>query len=434
VVAASGRCRDERSVASGACVRVTPFAWLREGTPAARRALLAASLGWMLDAFDIFLYSLVLPAVMLALGLSKSRAGLLGAATLASAAVGGVVFGVLADRFGRTRALMTSVLLYALLTAACGLSWSFASLAVFRILLGFGMGGEWASGAALVSETWAPRLRSRALALMQSAFAIGYGLAALTAFALLPIVALLTIWIRRNVDEPEAWNLSRTVVAGGAPVAGVVIEKSSAFNLLTSRPLGGITLALTAMNACCMFAWWGFNLWVPAYLSLPIARGGIGFSARAMTAIVVLTQCGMWLGYVSFGSISDRFGRRRSYVVYLVAAAALLTTYASLRNPWLLAALGPVLAFAATGYWSGFAVVTADLYPTRIRATAQGLTYNTGRLASAAAPFAVGTIADRHGFGAAFHLSAAAFLLAALLWFFIPETGTAATRRLEASG
>jgi MFS family permease len=404
------------------------LAWVRQAPASARRALLAASLGWMLDSFDILLYALILPSVMASLHLTKARAGLLGSLTLVAAAVGGVLFGLAADRWGRTRALMASILVYAIFTAACGLAWSFLSLACFRILLGFGMGGEWASGASLVAETWPAVHRDKALALMQSAFAVGYALAAIVAFALLPRVgwrgvffvgvapALLTLWIRRNVREPEAWQAAQ-VARGNAPRAAFADGLVALFR----PPLVARTMALTAMNACCMFAWWGFNLWVPSYLSLPMAQGGIGLTARAMTVIIVAMQVGMWFGYVSFGYLATAFGRKRVYVSFLLAAAVLLTIFAQVRSPWLLVLLGPCLAYAATGYFSGFAAVTAEAYPTRIRSTAQGLTYNAGRLASAIAPYTAGAIAERQGFGAALHLDAVAFVVAAALWIFLPS-------------
>ena len=125
--------------------------WWRQATPEARRALAAASFGWMLDSFDVMLYALVLASLILDLGISKQTAGILGSITLLSAAAGGLVFGVIADRYGRVRALIGSVLIYAVFTAACGFAQNIVQLAIFRILLGLGMGGEWASGAALVS-------------------------------------------------------------------------------------------------------------------------------------------------------------------------------------------------------------------------------------------------------------------------------------------
>src|SRR5213596_751357 len=152
--------------------------WLAEATAVQKRALLAASLGWMLDSMDIMLYSMVLAHMMRDLNMTEGTAGLMASLTLASSAAGGIFFGILADRVGRSRTLLASILVYSIFTSACGLAQNVAQLALFRILLGLGMGGEWACGAALVAETWPSRHRGKALGVMQSAWAIGYGLAA----------------------------------------------------------------------------------------------------------------------------------------------------------------------------------------------------------------------------------------------------------------
>jgi MFS family permease len=405
--------------------RSAAFGWWHAAPRSARKALVAASLGWMLDSFDVMLYSLVLASLMVDLNLSKGAAGILGSATLLAAAAGGLVFGVVADRFGRTRALMASVLIYAVFTAACGLAHSFVQLAVFRILLGLGMGGEWASGASLVSETWPAEHRGKALGLMQSSWAIGYALAALVAAVVMPLggwravffvgilPALFTLWIRRSVEEPEVWKKARDKKTSSA---------LGGFAEIFRGKLLPLTLALTLMNACCLFAWWGFNLWVPAYLSLPISRGGIGLTSTAMSVIVIVMQVGMWFGYITFGFVSDAIGRKRTYVTYLLMASLLLLVYGATRAPLALLMLGPLVAFFGTGYFTGFAAVTAEIYETRIRSTAQGFTYNAGRVASAVAPFTVGSLAQKHGFGAAFTVGALSFLLAAFFWIWIPET------------
>jgi MFS family permease len=403
------------------------FAFLSHGSSQARRALLAGSLGWMLDSFDVMLYALVLATLMRELGMTTTTAGLLGSLTLVASAVGGLAFGVIADRYGRTRALVGSVLIYSVFTALCGLAQSVAQLAVFRICLGFGMGGEWASGAALVSETWPDEHRGKALGLMQSAWAIGYGLAAIVTAVVLPrwgwravffvglVPALLTLWIRRNVEESAIWT---EAVAEGARGAKGAKGAKGARGARGAR----VTVALVLMNACTMYAWWGFNLWIPAYLSLPAARGGIGLSATVMAGLIVAMQVGMWCGYVTFGYIGDAVGRKRAYVAYLLIAALLVMLYVSTANVAALLVLGPLVAFFGTGYFSGFGAVTAELFPTRIRATAQGFTYNIGRLASAAAPFAVGSLAQTRGFGYAFATASLAFVLAAVAWAGIPET------------
>jgi MFS family permease len=399
-------------------------AWWKDATPEARRALVAASFGWMLDSFDVMLYAMVLAALIADLGLTKATAGLLGSLTLVASAVGGFVFGVVADRLGRRKALMASILIYSVFTAACGFATGVLMLAVFRIFLGLGMGGEWASGASLVSETWPAEHRGKALGIVQSSWAVGYAAAAAVAALVLPVwgwrgvffvgvaPAVFTLWVQRKVKEPEIWM----TVRAKAP------RLQTGLGEIFGRKRLRLTLFVTLMNACTMFGWWGFNLWLPAYLSMAPEQGGIGLSPRTMSALVIFMQLGMWLGYITFGFISDRFGRKRSYVGFLLIAAVFMVLYSQARQPLLLLVLGPFVAFFGTGYFTGFGALTAEIYPTAVRATAQGITYNTGRIVSAAAPFVVGSLAETRGFGVSFILIAAAFLAAALFWVGIPET------------
>ena len=398
----------------------------REASPEARKALVAASLGWLLDAFDVMLYALILTAVIGDLGLSRETGGLMASLTLGASAIGGLVFGVVADRMGRTRALSLSILLYSVFTFACGLAQNVWQFAVFRVFLGLGMGGEWASGATLVSETWPEKHRGKALGIMQSCWAIGYGLAAIVVALVLPtfgwravffvgiVPALFTLWIRRSVTEPEMWLNARR--ENPDPRQEVPPRQPPA------RFSYRLAVLLTAMNAATMFAWWGLNLWVPSYLSLPSTQGGVGLSTETMAFFVVAMQVGMWFGYVTFGFISDAFGRRPTYITYLLVAAVLVWFYGTAREPWILLLLGPFVAFFGTGYFSGFGAVAAEIFPTSIRATALGVTYNSGRLLSAIAPFVIGSLAQRRGFGAAFTVTSIAFMIAALLWIGIPET------------
>lgn len=393
----------------------------KDATPEARRALIAASMGWALDAFDIMLFALVLPELREDFGMSTTTAGILASLTLIASAFGGVIFGVIADKYGRTRALILSVLMYSVFTAACGLATTVWHLAIFRVLLGLGMGGEWASGAALVAETWPDEHRGKAMGLMQSAWAIGFALAALTNWLLVDafgwrvvffvgiLPAFFTLWVRRAVKEPEAWHQARR-------------EPYVPLSMITRGPLGRVTLALTLMNACVLFAYWGFNTWVPSYLAAPAAQGGVGLGVDGRTLLLVAMQVGMWFGYVTFGFVADRIGRKRTYVGYLLIAAVLVFAYTMIRVPMILLVLGPVTAFFATGHFSGFGAVSAELYPTAIRARAQGLTYNIGRIVSAAAPWMVGGLAASEGYGAALSIAAGAFVAASIFWLWIPET------------
>ncbi|HEK84811.1 MAG TPA: MFS transporter [Candidatus Aminicenantes bacterium] len=454
--------------------------WYKKTLPSARRALLASCFGWMLDSFDVMLYALVLAHLMKDLSLSKPAAGLLGSLTLLASAFGGIIFGVVADRYGRTAALRASILIYSIFTALCGLSQNVVQLAIFRVFLGLGMGGEWASGAALVSEYFPSEHRGKALGFMQSFWAVGYALAALVTAIVLPkfgwravffigiLPALIVFWIWNKVEEPELWKkLKEKTSAVMTEITSSVeakendseksegdikAEKMTAVELKSkadsqrqtpkegnkeymnnisyitrqsakfSGRLLKITLVVTLMNALTMFAWWGFNLWIPGYLSLSQNQGGIGLTTKHMSSLVIFMQLGMWLGYLTFGYISDAIGRKKSYVFYLISASFLVFLYSIAKTPLLLFFLGPVVAFFGTGYFSGFGALTAELYPTSIRATLQGITYNSGRIVSAIAPLAIGSLAQEKGFQTAFWLVSAAFVLAALTWALIPET------------
>src|SRR5262245_40159765 len=260
--------------------RVELLAWWREADLRARRAFIAASMGWMLDSFDVMLYSIVLASLLQdpTLNLTKPTAGILNSVTLLAAAAGGIAFGIIADRIGRKRALMAAVLIYSVFTAACGFAQSALQLAVFRVLLGLGMGGEWATGAALVSESFPARHRGKALAFVQSAWAIGYGMAALVNLLVMPrwgwrgvffvgvLPALFTIWIQRRIDEPRIWQ-------------SVARADRGRLTALFKPEIVRVTVAIALMNSCCLFAWWGLNGWVPAYLRLSPAQGGIGLSS-----------------------------------------------------------------------------------------------------------------------------------------------------------
>lgn len=376
----------------------------------------------MLDAMDVMLYSLVLAHLMRDLGMSKPTAGLLNSLTLVASAIGGALFGLLADRVGRTRALMLSILVYSLASGACGLSTTIVQLALFRFILGLGMGGEWTAGAALIAETWPPEHRGKALGLMQSAWAIGEIVAAGVVAVVLPgfgwravffvgvLPALIVFWIRRDVPESSLWLEGRATQTR-VPLA-----------TLWRPDLRRNGVLATAMNAFSMFGYWGLMTWIPAYLSLPVAEGGRGLDLMKTTTWLVVMGVGKWFGYVLFGFSADRFGRRRAYVTYLLAAALLVPLYGMATRPTTLLLLGPLVAFFGTGFFAGFAALTAELFPTEVRATAMGLSYNIGRGLSAFAPFIVGALATRSGLGSAFFLQAAAFFVAAVLALALPET------------
>jgi MFS family permease len=398
-----------------------PLGWLRSAPAPARRALLAASVGWMFDGFDIMIYSMVLAAVLAEFGISKTVGGVLGSLTLLGSAAGGVLFGTIADRHGRRVGIIGSVLTYSLFTAACGLAQTVWQLAVFRFVLGLGMGGAWTTGAALVSESWPDRHRGKAVGVMQSAWAIGYGLAAVLTAVVLPrygwrpmffvgvLPALVVFWIHSRIEESSIWKSTRG-------------HSRASLGVIFSEPYRRVTAAMIMLSFCTLYAYWAFNFWVPAYLSLPVDQRGIGLSPGEVAALLVAMNVGGWFGYVMYGYVSDRFGRRPSFVSYLLIAATLVFVYGQARSALVLLALGPVVAFFSTGYFSGFGALIAELYPTSIRAAATGFTFNIGRVGSALAPLLIASFAERSGFGVAFATTSAALVLGALTWFWIPET------------
>jgi MFS family permease len=375
----------------------------------------------MLDAFDVMLYSLVLTHLMRDFGMSKSTAGLLNTLTLIASAVGSIIIGLLADRYGRRRMLSLSILTYSLFTFACGFSQTITQLATLRFLLGLGMGGEWNAGATLVAETWPSAWRGRALGIVQSSWAVGYALAALVAGLVLShaswrwvffvgvLPALVTLWIQHGVPEPELWQRQRA--AKTPPVAGL-------WRAATPRLAG-----LLAMNTFGMFAWWGMFTWLPAYLVLPVAQGGRGFALLGSTTfLLVLNLGGMLPGYLLFGVFADRWGRKRTIVAYLVIAAALVPWFAAARQPGMILLTASLVAFFGTGFFTGSGILGSELFPTSIRATALGVSYNVARGLSAFAPLIVGGYGQRHGLAGAFELCGVAFALAAAAALTVPET------------
>lgn len=391
-------------------------------TPAERKSLVAGGLGWMLDAMDVMLLSMVLPYVMRELAIRADRGGLLGLLTLGSSAIGGALFGLIADRIGRTRALMASILVYSLSSGACGLSNTFWQLAASRIVLGLGMGGEWTTGAALIAETWPAEHRGKALGLMQSTWAIGEMIAAGVTFLVLPrfgwravffvgvLPALVCFWIRRGVPESELW-LDRGKR-----------QRAGSLRLLWRKDIRWPGILATTMNAFSMFAYWGLFYWMATYLSNPPSQGGRGLSIAKTTAWLMVMGVGKWFGYTLFGFLADALGRRKTYAAYLFAAAVLVVVYGATTDPTWLLVLGPLVAFFGTGYFSGYGAVASELFPTEIRGTAMGFSYNIGRGLSALAPYAVGALAIQYGLGRAFALPGVAFFFAALTALALPET------------
>jgi MFS family permease len=410
----------------------TTLPTLTQVTSAQKRTLMAAALGWGLDGFDVLLYSNVQLKVMQSLGIFptdlhyKAISGLPNAFMLLASGIGGILFGFIADRIGRTKALMLSILTYSLCSLGSGLSTSLAALIFFRFVLGLGMGGEWNTGATLVAETWPTHLRARAIAIVQSAWAWGLAGAALVTWIVLDrlhqnwrmvffvgvIPALVTLWIRKSVPESEMWKEQRNQTKKQAP-----------FSEVFAPALRKQTIFLLLMNVFGLFAWWGLFSWMPPYLTLPVERGGRGFSLmNTATLLVTLNLVGMFPGYLCYGWVADKLGRRRSLILYTLFAAGLIPLYAMARSQWIILVLGALVGFFGTGFFAGSGIIGSEIFPTRVRARALGFTYNGARALSCVAPYTIGAVGDRYGLSAAFLLCAIAFVLTAVMAGQLPET------------
>ena len=393
--------------------------WYREIGREQWRTLVAAQLGWMLDAMDVMLYSFALTAVRGEFQLSGAAAGALAALPLVTSAAGGMLFGWLSDRYGRARALVWSIITFSLLTAFTATSRSVAELVFWRAVVGIGLGGEWAAGSVLVAETWPERHRGKAIGLMQSAWAIGYLLAAVMAALVLPawgwrplfmlgvFPARVTLWIRRGVREPAGWKQPAHGLGGAA--AG-----------LFRAPLRRNVLLMSLLCSCLLFGYWGLFTWLPAYLASPIEKGGAGLGIVRSSGWIVPLQIGAFFGYVSFGFFADRVGRLAAFLAFVLTTAALVPVYGLLgRNATLLLALGPLVGFFGHGYYSALGAMAADLFPPALRTTAQGFCYNVGRALAGLAPVTVGALADRHGIGTALAFTSVFFVAGAAVMTFM---------------
>jgi MFS family permease len=385
------------------------------------RALFAAQLGWMLDAMDFQLFTFSIVPIQKEFALAGSTMGGLTSVALIAGAVGGIVFGKLADTIGRVRAMSLSIVLFSFATAGLATSVALWQLIAWRILVGLGMGGEWSCGSVLVAETWPAEHRAKAMGIMQSGWAIGALMAAALSALILghyswrvlfligALPALAAFFIRRTVDEPPLWQQRK--------------HEPSRWSEMFSQTFIKRTVIATLLSSSVLVAYWGVMTWLPAFLASPVEKGGAGLSVTKSAAWLILLQVGAFAGYISFGWFADRFGRRLAFTFFMIAAAALVPLFAfGARSKWTLLTIGPLVGYFMHGYFSLFGAMLAELFPTRFRASAQGFCYNAGRLASAAAPLAIGAAAARHGLGSAIAVDALFFAVGGVLVWFLPET------------
>ncbi|WP_430378354.1 MFS transporter [Streptomyces sp. B1-3] len=398
--------------------------WFRALGPRGRRAFAGAFGGYALDSYDYFTLPLSMVALAAYFGLDSGQTGLFTTVTLLASGIGGALAGVLADRAGRVRALMITVVTYAIFTVACGFAPNFESLLVFRALQGLGFGGEWAVGAILVAEYASARHRGRTLGAIQSSWAVGWALAAImytlvfsvfddgTAWRVMfwtgALPALLVVWMRRRVQD--------------APEAVAVREKSAgkgSFAAIFKPDLLRTTIFAGLLSTGVQGGYYTLATWVPTYL-----KSDRGLSVVGTGGYLTFLISGAFLGYLTGGYLTDRLGRRRNIWLFALLSAVCIVAYGNLpsgADTWLLV-LGFPLGFCMSAIFSGFGSYLSELYPTAVRGSGQGFTYNAGRAVGAVFPTTVGFLADSWGVGGALVFGAIGYGIAALALLGLPET------------
>ncbi len=395
-------------------------AWFSELSGAEKRTFWAAFGGFALDGMDILLYSFVIPTLIALWSMTRSDAGLIATVALLVSALGGWAGGILADRIGRVRTLQVTILWFSLFTGLSGLTNSFGQLLTVRALQGLGFGAEWAVGAALMGEIVRAEHRGKAVGCVQSSWAVGWGAAALlyaATYALLPeaiawrvlffigvLPGLFVVYVRRHVQESAVFAQASHRTRFSAIFGPTALRATLFGALLSAGVQGGYYAVMT---------------WLPAYLRT--ARGLSVIGSSAYLAVVIVAA---WLGYVTGAYVSDALGRRRTFLLFSLCSILTVIAYTTLPiSNGLMLVLGAPLGFFASGTYSGLGATLAELFPTSMRGSGMGFTYNFGRAIGASFPALVGYLSEQVSLGLAIGLfTTIAYSLVWVAIAGIPET------------
>ncbi|MEA2657865.1 MAG: hypothetical protein QOF64_450 [Candidatus Binatota bacterium] len=401
--------------------------WYQELTPYQWRVLLCACLGWALDIMDGYLYAIILfPAMSDLLGTSESAViGLYGGIVLSifmiGWALGGLIFGPIADRYGRAKTMAITILIYASFTGLCGIATSWQELAFYRFLTGLGIGGEWAAGAALIAESWPAKSRAKAAGIMQASGGIGFFLATglylfvgsygwrwVFAFGVLP--ALVAFYIRRSLEEPQRWTRARA--------------QQNPLPLLFKKPVRRDVLIGTGLAVVATFGYQGAIQWVPSWIAAMLYAQGTKEVIRQVSLVMTTLTTGGIIGCLFLPFVADRWGRKSALLIYFLGALlSVPTTFLLARELSHAVIAAPIMGFFASGVTTGFAIYFPELFPTAIRATAQGFCYNFARFFSAAGPLLAGVLTSAHGsFAPAIATIGSVYFIGLVILIFARET------------
>jgi MFS family permease len=424
--------------------------WMKEVSRYQWLVLAVAWLGWVFDSMDGTLYSLVQkPSMTELMGPAATEATIsfyssaVFSATLVGWAMGGVIFGIIADYIGRTKALVATILIYSLFTGLSAVADTWWQLAIFRFITGLGLGGEWAAGAALVAEVWPDRLRAKAGAILQSAAAFGYFFAAVInllvgvhswryVYLIGALPAIFVLFIRMIVKEPDAWVevRDRRRLARVESKVESKSDEADELHTFTLKQLFGPrlrrdTVVASLLAFVVLLALWGATMWIPAAIretvTPPAGLDAAGqqkyLTAQASYAIMLLNG-GALFGYLWFGPLADRFGRRAAFAVYFIGGVVLFpVTFLLTTNATQVFFLLPLVGFFTLGITSGFPIYLPELFPTHVRTTGVGFCYNAGRIITAGGVFLTGYLVG--AFGGSYAKAASAVSLVYILGIFL---------------
>ena len=421
---------------------MTGSSWRRGVTREQWLVLIVAWLGWVFDSMDATIYALVLhPALAELLHPSPGGSvpqediawygGIIFSIFLIGWTIGGIAFGILADRIGRTRTLMITILIYASFTGLAALSQEWWHLAAYRFLTALGIGGEWAAGAALVAETWPEDKRAKAAGILQSAWGVGFFLAAgfnlalshsgwrlLFLVGVLP--ALVAVLVRLLVKESDQWVKARSTVPADRFGLRAMVRQ------IFAPPLRRGTVVGSGLAFVAVFGLWGATNWTPTFVrSLTDLQGVSPSRVTQSVSIAIMTlNVGAILGYLSFGPLADRYGRKPVFAVMCLGSLVMLpVTFLGARTYVEILIVLPLLGFFSNGIFSGFPIYLPELFPTALRATGAGFCFNAGRAVAAFGPLLMGHLVSIVGnIGYAASAIALVYLVGLVILTFAPET------------
>ncbi|KVC48169.1 MFS transporter [Burkholderia diffusa] len=403
------------------------FGWYAHAQPRERRAFWSCKVGYMLDGMDTQMLSFVIPTLVATWGISLADAGFIGTMTLLASALGGWIAGILSDRIGRVRTLQLTVLWFAVFTALCGLAQNYHQLLAARALMGFGFGGEWTAGAVLIGEVIRARDRGKAVGLVQSGWAIGWGLSALLyalLFSVLPAElawralflvglapALLVVVIRRYVKEPDVYAKEKATQAK--------VADAPRLTEIFAPKLLSTTLRAALLTTGAQGGYYAITTWLPTFLKTERHLTVMG--TGGYLAMIIF---GSWVGYLTSAYLTDRLGRKPNFILFALGSMVIAFSYTSLNltNASMLW-LGFPLGFFASGIFSGMGAFLTELFPTRVRGSGQGFCYNVGRAIGALFPFLIGALSKQYGLGMSIGIFAvAAYGVVIVAALTLPET------------